>query len=237
MITCNLLVKVAVSVQQEIVKHAQEADQLLRRQVERAQYNVDLARRRFMAVDPENRLVAQTLEQEWNEKLSLLEQARHDYDNKRHHRDSVLDSAKEGLLRSLAADFADIWHHPATSYQDKKRMVRLLIEDVTLTRNGDQVDVSIRFKTGNVIQEFFTVARLGQKPTDISADIIQKIEHLASTDTASEIATKLNDTGGDPSHARDIRYQRDRLSIEAVQDTEPQTTTESRWLYITAGTC
>ena len=69
----------------------------------------------------------------------------------------------------------------ATSYQDKKRMIRLLIEDVTLTRNGDQVDVAIRFKTGTVIQECFSVASSGQKPTDISADIIQKIEHLSQS--------------------------------------------------------
>ena len=190
-----MAVKAAISVQQEIVKRAQEADQLLRRQVERAQYDADLARRRLMAVEPENRFVGQTLEQEWNEKLRLLEQARHDYDNKRHHHHGVLDSAKAGALSSLAEDFADLWHHPATSYQDKKRMIRLLIEDVTLTRHGDQVDVSIRFKTGTVIQEFFNVASSGQQPTDISADIIQKIEHLSSRHTAGEIATKLNEAG------------------------------------------
>ncbi len=139
-----IAIEAAIRVQQEIVKRAQEADQLLYRQVERAQYNADLARRRFMAVDPENRLVAQTIEQEWNENLSLLEQARHDYDNKRQHHDSVLDSAKEGALGSLAADFADIWHHPATRYQDKKRMLRLLVEDVTLTRQVNQVEGALK---------------------------------------------------------------------------------------------
>lgn len=190
-----MAVDAAISVQQEIIKRAQEADQLLRRQVERAQYDADLARRRLMSVAPENRLVAETLEHEWNEKLSLLEQARRDYDKKRNHHHGVLDSTKQGALSSLAADFADIWHHPATSYQDKKRMIRLLIEDVTLTRNGYQVDVSIRFKTGTVIQECFRVSSSGQKPTDISADIIQTIEHMASGHTAGEIATKLNEAG------------------------------------------
>ncbi len=190
-----IAIKAAISVQQEIVKRAQQADQLLYRQVERAQYNADLARRRFMAVDPENRLVAQTLEQEWNEKLRLLEQARGDYDNKRQHHDGVLDCAEEGTLSTLAADFAGIWHHPATRYQDKKRMLRLLVEDMTLTRKVNQVEVAIRFKTGNVMQKIFTVARWGQKPTPISDQIIQKIDHLASTHTAGAIATQLNNAG------------------------------------------
>ncbi len=133
-----------------------QADQLLYRQVERAQYNANLARRRFMAVDPENRIVAQTLAQEWNEKLRLLEQARGDYDNNRQHYDGVLDSAEEGTLSTLAADFAGIWHHPATRYQDEKRMLRLLVEDVTLTRKVNQVEVAIRFKPGNVMQKIFS---------------------------------------------------------------------------------
>ena len=121
-----MAVQAAISVQQEIVQRAQEAAHLLRRQVERAQYDADLARRRLMAVDPENRFVAQTLEQEWNEKLRLLEQARHDYDAKCHHHHGVLERAKDGALGSLAVDFADLWHPPATRYQDKKRMIRLM---------------------------------------------------------------------------------------------------------------
>ena len=74
-------------------------------------------------------------------------------------------------------------------------MIRLLIEDVTLTRNGYEVDMSIRFKTGTVIEEFFRVPGSGQRPTDISADIIEKIEHMASEQTAGEIATTLNQAG------------------------------------------
>ena len=72
-------VDAAISVQREIVKRAEETDRLLHLHVERAQYEADLARRRVMSVDLENRLVAQTFEKEWNEKLTLLEQAKCDY--------------------------------------------------------------------------------------------------------------------------------------------------------------
>ncbi len=119
----------------------------------------------------------------------------HDYDAKRQDHQGVLESAKDGALSALAGDFADLWHHPATGYQDKKRMIRLLIEDVTLTRHGDQVGVAIRFKTGTVIEASCSLASSGQQPTDISADIIQKIEHLSCRHTAGEIATKLNEAG------------------------------------------
>ncbi|MCP3878781.1 MAG: recombinase family protein, partial [Sulfitobacter sp.] len=190
-----IAVKAAISVQQEIVKRAREADQLLHRQVERAQYDADPARRCLMAVDPANRFVAQTLEQEWNEKLRLLEQARHDYEAKRQHHHGVLESAKDGALSSLAGDFADLWHHPATRDQDKKRMIRLLIEDVTLTRHGHHVDVAIRFKTGTLIHESVRIARSGQQPTDIGVDILQRIEHLSRQHTAGEIAKILNEAG------------------------------------------
>ena len=74
-------------------------------------------------------------------------------------------------------------------------MLRLLIEDVTPTRHGYQVDVAIRFKTGTLIHESVRIARSGQQPTDISTDIRQKIAHLADQHTAGESATKLNEAG------------------------------------------
>ena len=73
-------VEAALSVQQEIVIRTAQGDQLMRLHVQRAQYEPDLARKRVMSVDPEHRLVAQTFEKEWNQKLTLLEQARVDYE-------------------------------------------------------------------------------------------------------------------------------------------------------------
>jgi hypothetical protein len=73
-----LAMAAALAVQQEILKRAHEAEKLLHRQVERAQYDADLAKRRLMAVDPALRHVAQTLEDDWNDKLEHLQQAKHD---------------------------------------------------------------------------------------------------------------------------------------------------------------
>ncbi len=95
----------------------------------------------------------------------------------------------------MVKDFAAIWSHQATTFQDKKRMVRLLIEDVTLKRDGHQVEVYIRFKTGTIVKELFRIPSSGNKPTAIDPEIIRKIDHLSSEHTAGEIAKKLNKEG------------------------------------------
>ena len=99
-----------------------------------------------MAVDPDNRLVAQTLEDEWNEQLLQLEQAKVECETRRAKSPYVLDAHQQAEIRRIATDFPSLWSHPAISVQDKKRLVRLLIEDVTLQRHLYQVDIFIRFK-------------------------------------------------------------------------------------------
>ena len=146
-------------------------------------------------LDPENRLVAQTFEKEWNEKLALLEQAKGDYEKRCKTHQNVLEPSRQEEIKQLVADFAAIWSHPATTFQDKKRMIRLLIEDVTLKRDDHEVEVYIRFKTGTIIKERFRIPRSGNKPTVIDPQIIRKIDHLSSEHTAGEIAKKLNEEG------------------------------------------
>lgn len=148
-----------------------------------------------MAVDPENRLVAQTLETEWNDKLRLLEQAQLDYERRCSAHHCVLDTARQAEIKQLVGDFAAIWSHPATTFQDRKRMIRLLIDDVTQTRDGYQVDVAIRFKTGAILTERFKIPNSGNQLTVIDPQIIEMIDTLSSTRTAGEIAIELNRTG------------------------------------------
>ena len=78
-----LALEVALSVQQEIQSRVEEADRLRRTQVERARYEVRLAQRRYMQVDPDNRLVASTLEADWNNKLRALAEAEQEYEQQR----------------------------------------------------------------------------------------------------------------------------------------------------------
>ena len=84
-----LALEMAFNVQSEIQPHLAEADRLRQQQVQRAQYEAERARVRYMRVDPNHRLVADTLEAQWNEKLRLLAQAKEEYEKQQR-----LDSAQ-----------------------------------------------------------------------------------------------------------------------------------------------
>lgn len=138
----------AVAVEEELRTRGREADELLRLQVERARYETDLSRRRYVQVDPENRLVAETLEAEWNAKLRAVRDAEEQYERLRNAPSTGLDPRIRADLQTLADDVTRLWSDPAKQEQDRKRIVRLLIADVTLTRTQHPFAAQIRFKGG-----------------------------------------------------------------------------------------
>jgi hypothetical protein len=97
--------EVALQVQKELENRFNEADKLRKQQVERAEYEANLARRRFMKVDPDNRLVADTLEAEWNEKLRNLQDASDFYEIHRRQEAEKLKKVQQKEVLKLAKDF------------------------------------------------------------------------------------------------------------------------------------
>ena len=127
-------IAVTLAVQDDLGARAAEAARLRQLQVERAQYEADLAQRRYLRVDPENRLVADVLEAEWNAKLRALAEAR-EAAEQQHHQDQIRLSATEReAMLELPRAFARFWHDPRTPPRERKRVVRLLIEDVTVQK-------------------------------------------------------------------------------------------------------
>ena len=105
--------------------------------IERARYEVDLAERRYEAVDPANRLIAATLEQRWNDALQRL----HDLEAElaafeRQTMRAVTTEQKRQIVQ-LAGDFPRMWSASTTTHRDRKRMVRLLIQDITVTKGPE----------------------------------------------------------------------------------------------------
>ncbi len=94
-------VELALEIRREIEARQQEADRLRSRAIERAQFEADLAQRRFMLVDPGNRLVADTLEAEWNDKLRALAQAREERERARQQDQLLLDDALRQRLLTM----------------------------------------------------------------------------------------------------------------------------------------
>jgi hypothetical protein len=142
-----LALEVALSVQQELQSRWDEADRLRRLQVDRARYESELARRRFLRVDPDNRLVAASLETEWNSKLRALSEAEHNYERQRHADQLKVSAVQREQVLALATNFPQLWNDPGTPDRERKRMIRLLIEDITI-RKGEQIQLDVRFRGG-----------------------------------------------------------------------------------------
>jgi len=139
--------ELALAVQQEITSRWDEADRLRYRQVERAQYEADAARQRYMHVDPANRLVADALEADWNLKLRALADAQQEYQQRRAADRLIIDDQERQRILALATDFPAVWRDSNTPHRERQRMLALLIEDVTLIKQRE-VTVAVRFRGG-----------------------------------------------------------------------------------------
>ncbi len=143
-----LAVEAALTVTAELEHRAAEADALRAAHVERARYHADLARRRYLAVDPANRLVAGTLEAGWNTALRELNDAQAAYDKAREQHTGQLTDAQKARIGQLVTDLPAIWNDPATPQRERKRIIRLLLTDVTVHRDGDTITAHVRFPAG-----------------------------------------------------------------------------------------
>jgi DNA invertase Pin-like site-specific DNA recombinase len=185
--------EVALGVQKELENRAQEADRLRRQEVEQARYEADLARRRYLQVDPDHRMVADTLEADWNEKLRALAEAQERLDRKREIERS-LDAEQRRQITSLATDFPRLWKDPRTPDRERKRMARLLLEDVTLLRT-DHVVAQVRFKGGATRTLSVPLPQPAWKMRQTSPEVVQTIDRLLDDYTDVAIAERLNERG------------------------------------------
>jgi sRNA-binding protein len=143
-----LTLEMTLTVQHELQARLEETDRLQRRAVESARYEADLARRRYLQVDPANRLVADELEAHWNHALQQVVDAQTTYDRQRQTDRASVDAEARARILALATDFPRLWHDPHTPDRERKRMVRLLMEDVTLVKTVDGLTTHIRFRGG-----------------------------------------------------------------------------------------
>jgi hypothetical protein len=189
-----LAIEVALTVQQELASRHEEADRLRHQHVERARYEADLAQRRFLKVDPDNRLVADALEADWNEKLRALAAAQETYEKAKAADVSVVTETERAELMALATDFPRLWRDPRTQMKEKKRMLRLLIENVTLTK-GDALHVDIRFVGGATQSLDLPLPKSCMELRTTDAEVVKEIDRLIDTYTDGEIANVLNERG------------------------------------------
>ena len=187
--------EVSLATLDQIEARARQIERQWRLRQERAQYEADLARRRFISIDPENRLVARSLEREWNEKLAALETLGHEYVAWGQQVIRPFSAEDRRRILELAQDLPMVWHSPTTTNSERKQLLRFLIRDVTLTRREKIITIAIRWQTG--VLTTFDISRLRKswevRQTDAKA--VELIRQLAPDHTDQQIAARLNEEG------------------------------------------
>ena len=189
-----LALEVALTVQAELETRADEADALRKTHVERARHRAETARRRYLAVDPDNRLVADTLEADWNDALRQLRDAQDDYERASADARAAFSEEHKNRIRALAADFPALWSDPNTPQRERKRMARLLIEDVTINK-GDHIDLHVRFKGGQTTSLALPLPLTGWQARQTHAPTLAELDRLLDDHTDAQAADILNAAG------------------------------------------
>ncbi len=186
-----LAIETSIQIHEELQTQVQEAQQLRAQQVERARYAAEVAQRRFFRVDPENRLVADVLEADWNARLRELAEVTEQAERQQEEEHRRLSALEQQTIRNLVEDFPQVWKDARTSDRDRKRMVRWLLEDVTVNRQEEMITAHVRFKGGSTQTITVPVGR-GRCS---SPELIVLIDQLLEDFTDAEVAEQLNERG------------------------------------------
>ncbi len=198
--------ELALSALHELESRDQSILRQWQMRLERAEYEVALAERRYQEVDPANRLVAGTLERRWNDALVHLKDLKKEAAEFQNQEAHVATPEQKAQVLALARDLPRLWHAPTTQSKDRKRMLRLLIKDITVEKpaNQKQLLVHIRWQGGACsdvsVQLPLNIADRVRYPSTV----VDKVRELARHLPDSEIADQLNREG--QASAKGLRY-------------------------------
>lgn len=185
---------VSLEVQRELETRAAETYALRRQHVERMRYEAELARRRYMKVDPDNRLVADALEAEWNDKLRLHAEAAEDCERRSQEQTAALGAETRRRILDLAEQLPRIWQDPRVDSRERKRILRLLVDDVTLIKS-QTITAHVRLSGGAtrtlVLDRPLPIAQIRKFKPELVAEVDCLLDHHCDR----EIADILNERG------------------------------------------
>lgn len=209
--------QVSLAVLEEIERQQATLHQLGELRLEAACYAVRLAQRRYEQVDPENRLVARTLEKEWEACLQEQQAMQTDQERFKKQAPLRLDGIQRQRLLGLVTDLPQVWQAETTSWAERKEMLRLLVADVTLTRQESEILVQVRWHTNAV--DTFPVAFPPRGATPLPEPVLARVRELCPTHTDREIADILNQENlttaqGKPFAAPRVQGLRRRFGIQ-----------------------
>lgn len=190
--------------------------------LQRAEYEAQLAERRYAEVDPANRLVAATLEQRWNDALQRLAEVQQACAQARQQQGHRVTPEQRAQVLALAEDFPRLWTAPTTAAKDRKRLLRLLIKDITVERLAPkQLQLHIRWQGGALSDVPVTLPPSSADQVRYPAALVEHIRTLAMTLDDQQIVEQLSREGrlspkGHPFSLAMIRWVRYKHGIPAA---------------------
>lgn len=193
------MVPAQLTIALEAVEHleaqARAVDHQWQLRLERARYEADLARRRYQAVEPENRLVARSLERDWNEKLTVVDQLEREYTTVPPLAASHVSEAERQRIVALAYDLPAVWQADTTTHAERKQVVRFLIKDVTLTKLETTIRLDVRWQTHACSTVEVARPQRAYVIRRTDPEVVERVRQLAPHHTDLAIAARLNHEG------------------------------------------
>jgi DNA invertase Pin-like site-specific DNA recombinase len=215
--TCHAGLEAAELAVEQIARDNEEAEQAWQLQIEKAEYEARRAERQYNAVEPENRVVARTLEARWEACLRRVEELRTKAATSRQER-RPLSKKEQERARRLGADLEAVWHAETTTNQDRKQLLRAAIEEVQLRSEEDHYAVKIVWKGGAVTDRQVPRRRRSDAAHATPQDTVQMVRLLATEFDDAQIARVLCKQGrltgkGNPFTAHKVAQLRNRNGI------------------------
>jgi len=183
-------IELSLALVEEVERQQAELNQQRQRHIQAAYYAANLAQRRYEQVDPANRLVARTLEQQWEARLQEVNRLEAEFTALGQKNPRPFHPEQRQALLRLATDLSQVWLSPTTTWTERKDLLELLIADVTLTRHDTGIMVQIRWFTNRVETGQLPLPVRNNQPT--SAGIVERIRQLYEKHSDGEIAEILN---------------------------------------------
>ena len=214
--------ELALATLQELEMRDQAVLSQWRMRVEHAQYEAALAERRYEEVDPSQRLVASTLERRWNDALLNVEDLKKQYAEFEQKKARVATPEQKAMVLALAKDLPRLWHAPTTQARDRKRMLRLLIKDITVEKEhgARHAILHIRWAGGACADVKVDLPPPRAEAIRNPEPIIARVRDLARTMTDQQIVTELGRRGessatGQPHTLHTVKWIRWKYRVPA----------------------
>jgi DNA invertase Pin-like site-specific DNA recombinase len=190
--------ELCLAVERDVRSHNVELDRAWQTRIEQARYQALRAERRYKAVDPDNRVVARSLERDWEQALRALEELEREHERVRGKQRIDLSDADRRAVCALAKDLPNVWRASTTTPADRKAMLRLVIEAIGIRPVEVPHRVTalrVQWQSGHITELAVPRPDRAQR-TRTTPSAVARLRELAQTGLRDEqIADLLNAEG------------------------------------------